>query len=440
MMTNRVTRRAFLGAGALTLATLALDARPTTRVADRPNFLLIVSDDARYDTLDFMPRTRARVFDEGITFTNAFCTTPLCGPSRATILTGTYAHNHCVYGNNYPFERAHCIHDLQSAGYYTGLVGKGLNSWGDAPRTEFDFWAVPRSPAYFDPEVNFNGIVIQHRGYATHILRDYAFQFLDRARQRGEPFILLFWPFAPHSPADPAPGDEDLYTEVPPHRPPNHNEEDVSDKPLWLWVKPLLTEEEIEAVDALRLRQLRCLNSLDEAIESLVLALESDGSLDSTVTIYLSDNGLLWGEHRLTGKRHAYQPSARTPLGLRYPALVRWPRVETRLVGNLDIAPTIYQLAGLPIPGATNGRTLVPLMEGTGTWRTDLLIESWPNVSAPYAAVVELSYLYVETEGDLSELYDLELDPSQLQNQIRNPHYSGVIARLAARLQELRRE
>ncbi len=437
-MTKPITRRALLGAGALTLATLALDTGPTTREADRPSFLLIVSDDARYDTVDYMPRTRARIFDEGITFTNAYCTTPLCGPSRATMLTGMYAHNHCVYGNDYPFEQTHCIHHLQSAGYYTGLVGKGLNSWGDAPRPEFDFWAVCKGPTYFDPEVNFNGTVIQHRGYATHILRDYGLQFLEGARQRGGPFILLFWPFAPHSPADPAPGDEGLFADLPPYRPPNYNEADVSDKPLWLWTKPILTEEEVETLDTLRRRQLQCLVSLDEAIESLVLALEADGRLDSTLTMYLSDNGLFWGEHRLTGKRYVYQPSARTPFGLCYPRLVNRPRVETRLVGNLDIAPTIYQLAGLPMPGPMNGRSLVPLMEGRGTWRTDLLVEGWPNVSTPYAAVVEQSYVYVETEGDLPELYVFELDPYELRNQIDNSHYVGVVARLATRLQELR--
>jgi arylsulfatase A-like enzyme len=422
----------------MALGSLALGPSLSAGPPEKPNFLVIVSDDARYDTMDYMPRTKARIFDEGLTFTNAFCTTPLCGPSRATILTGMYAHNHGVLDNWFPLNETTFIERLHDVGYHTGLVGKGVNSWRDQPRPEFDFWAVPTTRTYFDPIVNFDGDLIEHEGYRTHIMRDYALQFLDAAMQQPEPFVLLFWPFAPHRPADPAPGDEDLYPDLPPHRPPNHNEEDVSDKPLWLRNKPLLTEDEIENIDTLRRKQLQCLNSLDEAIESLILALEVGGTLDNTMVAYQSDNGLFWGEHRLTRKKYVYQPSPRIPFGLRFPPLVSAPRVEDRLVGNLDIAPTIYQLARIHLPFEVNGRSLVPLMRGTDRWRTDLLVEHWPWDTSPYAAFVGRRLVYVETEDDLSELYDLRTDPYQLQNQIDNPAYALVIAKLAARLEQLR--
>jgi arylsulfatase A-like enzyme len=411
--------------------------------AGRPNFLIIISDDQRYDTMDFMPRTKARIFDQGINFSNAYVTTPLCCPSRASILTGMYAHNHGVRLNQDTLRMKTFVEALHENGYYTGLVGKYLNSWDGSPRPEFDFWVshAGGDSRYYGPSLNVNGTWSVHPGYITHIFRDYALQFLRFASQQDKPVVLIFSPNAPHAPANPAPGDDKLYPNLSEHRPPNFNEADMSDKPRSLWFVPLLAPEQIAANDSFRRLQLQSLNALDIAVESLLAALARQNILDNTCVIYLSDNGYFWGEHRFQGKAFVYEEAIRVPFALRYPPLVRAPRVETRMVANIDIAPTIYELAGVPMPPEVDGRSLVPLAQLKNEWRDDLLIEGWPGTGrAPYAAVHTANLVYVETEGDLPEFYDLKSDPYQLDNQVNDPANAAVVANLQQRLQRLKEQ
>ncbi|MGH7771670.1 MAG: sulfatase family protein, partial [Candidatus Binatia bacterium] len=387
----------------------------TAAVADRPNFLIIVTDDQRYDTLgSFMPRTQARIFNEGVQFTKGYVTTPLCCPSRASILTGMYAHRSGVRVNSDSLQKTTFADRLHKAGYFTGLVGKYLNSWDGSPRPEFDFWAAfaGGGSRYFNPRLNVNGSWSERQGYMTYLLRDYALRFLNDAARKNQPFALIFAPNAPHAgfdPAagvsppgvapDPAPGDENLYKDLPPHRPPNYNEKDLSDKPKWLQSLPPLTPAQQKLLDTVRLSQLQALQSLDQAIGSIVSLLERLGKLDNTVIFYISDNGFFWGEHRLREKERPYEPSIRVPFALRYPKLVPKGRVEGRLVANIDIAPTIYHLAGLPIPVDVDGNSLMALLEQRGAWRDELLIEAWPG-KVPYEAVHTGRYIYIETKGD----------------------------------------
>ncbi len=408
-------------------------------VSRRPNFLVIISDDQRDDTLGrFMPITQARIFDDGVTFTKGYVTTPLCCPSRSSILTGMYASAHGVHRNQDPLEMATFVQRLHDAGYYTGLIGKYLNSWDGSARPEFDFWAAfAGKTRYFDPPLNVNGLRKAHQGYITTILQDYALRFLREAAQHSKPFALIFAPNAPHLPANPLPGDESLYPDLSPHRPPNYNEADVSDKPRWLWNQPPLTPQQQEKIDADRRKQLQTLRSLDLAIGAMLDLLQRQGRLDDTVIFYISDNGFLWGEHRLRTKNLAYEPAIHVPFAMRYPALVSHRRVESRLVANIDIAPTIYDLAGLPIPKEVNGRSLVPLLRGQGEWRDDLLIEGWGRPTS-FMAVHTGRYVYVETVGYASELYDLERDPYQLENRVNDPAYATVVGDMRQRLQRLR--
>jgi arylsulfatase A-like enzyme len=415
---------------------------PTPEIPAGANILFIVSDDQRFDTMEFMPRTKELIFAQGVEFSRAYITTPSCCPSRASILTGLYAHNHRVLENQDPLERRTFVEDLHATGYYTGIVGKYLNSWDGSLRPEFDFWVSFEGGAspYFDPELNVQGEWKSHSGYMTHILEGYALEFLDQAVSRSEPFFLLFTPNAPHEPAEPAPGDEDLFMDLPLHRPPSFNEENVRDKPLWVQEYESLTDERIQAIDELRLRQLQTLNALDETVERILLRLEEAGELDDTFVVYISDNGFFWGEHRRQrGKGYAWEESIRVPFAIRYPALAREGAEIDRLVANIDLAPTVYQLAGLPVPAGIDGASLIPLLTENPAWRDRLVIENW-NRFGPYAAVRTERFLYVEWESDRPELYDSERDPYQLKNQVENPDYSQVVADLHEYLQQMRSE
>jgi hypothetical protein len=253
--------------------------------------------------------------------------------------------------------------------------------------------------------------------------------------------MLLFPTRAPHPPAIPAPGDENLYPNLPLHRPPNYNEADVSDKPLWLQGRPLLGPGGQQQIDIFRRQQLQTLWSVDQVIGAILDRLEQQGELDNTAIFFISDNGTLWGEHRLTKKNRIYEEVSRVPFALRYPPLVSAGQSEDRLAANIDIAPTIYELAGLPVLPQVDGRSLVPLLQGQGDWRNDLLIEGAGALRRmPFAAVHTGRYVYVDNKrgADLPELYDLQVDPYQLESKVNDPAYTDVLFEMRGRLKRYR--
>lgn len=401
---------------------------------NRPNFLIIMTDDQSHDTLvdPFMPHTKAMIADQGITFTRGYMSTALCCPSRSSFLTGKYARHHGVRTNRDRLTLPTVANDLHDAGYFTGLVGKYLNSWPGDARPEYDYWNCWRR-GYIDPLRNVQGKFMNVSGYITYIDRDAALDFLNQVPD-GQPFFLLFTPHAPHAPATPAPGDETLYTDLPPWRPPSFNPEDQSDKPAWLANRRPLTPEQVRVeVDEFRLKQLQCLHSVDLAVRDILNKLQEQGKLDHTFVVFYSDNGYFWGEHRLLHKNRVYEEASRGPFALRYTPLVKQPRVEDRLIQVIDLAPTMYELAGLPIPKDIDGKSLVPLMCGTDTWRDAILLEGWPG-RQHYQAIRTERYVYVETDYDLAELYDTVADPYQLNNLVSDPDYINVVRRLRRRL------
>lgn len=403
----------------------------------RPNILVIITDDQRFDTInEYMPRTQARIFDAGISFANAYATTPLCSPSRSSIMTGMYASHHGVLNNDSTLKVTTLVPRLQQAGYYTGLVGKYINSEDATPKAGYDYWiGMPSLGNYTNPRLNVNGVWKNLQGYLTYLLRDYAIDFLKKAQARGnQPFFLFFDPRTPHTPLEPAPSDTNLYENLPPYRPANYNETDVSDKPAWLQAKPRLGTTWQQKVDNERRRQLQMLWSLDQSIDMILDELKNQGKLDQTAIFYITDNGYFWGEHRLTDKGRVYEPAIRAALAWRYPPRVPAGKIEPRLVANIDLAPTIYELAGVPVPGGVDGRSLFQLLQPQPAWRTDLLIEGWPSTQY-FSAVHTERYVYVETKSDRSELYDLVKDPAQLQNSIDDPTYQPVVKDLKLRLQ-----
>jgi arylsulfatase A-like enzyme len=448
-VTNKsVTLRDFLRLSLFSASAAALTSCENWLVAlgvkeERPNFLIIYTDDQRYDSMGYMPETQALIFDQGVTFNHGYITTPLCGPSRCSLFTGMYAHTHGIRENqDSGFNLTTFAGHLKEHGYYTGLVGKYLNEWRvkDEPNPEFDYWrAISRGESrYNNPDIMVEGEWIRHQGkYITDAFGDYCLEFLDRASRKPKPFCLYFAPNAPHEPATPAKEDKFLKIDLPPF-PPSFNEKDISDKPHWLTEKePLFDEQKIHEINEFRNDQLLTLRSLDRNIKRIIAKLDEKNLLDKTVIVFLSDNGKLWGEHRMTSKNSFYDEASRVPFGLRYPPLVPFPYIEETPVANIDIAPTLYDLARIPVPPNVDGESLVPLLLTGENRREGVLIEGWPG-RGHYAAYHRGDFVYAETGGDKAEFYDLIKDPYQLENAVDFPEYQDLVEHLKTSLDNVR--
>ena len=425
---------------------------------DRPlNIVLIVTDDQRADTLRFMPNVERLLADHGVTFRNAFVTTPLCCPSRASILTGRYSRHTGVLDNFGPNGGAAAFRDgstvatwLSAAGYSNALVGKYLNAYGELGRcyfppgwTEWDAKISEPQSHYFDYTLDEDGRLVDYgrdpQDYSTTVLTGRALEFL---RSTPEPFLLYLAPTTPHIPARVLPRDRGRFSELAPYRPASFDEPDVGDKP-WAGRFPRLSADEASFVDDTRRHMLQSLQALDRSVATIVGELRSQGRLGRTVIVLTSDNGYLWGEHRLVEKIWPYEEALRVPLVVRTP----WtPEASTddRLVLNIDLAPTIADLAGVRASPAPDGRSLVPLLRGERpTWRRAFVME-WlarrpedPRAPPPYEGIHTERYSYVEYRDGARELYDLRRDPLQLDNLAADDRHRALAAELAARLRDL---
>jgi arylsulfatase A-like enzyme len=282
--------------------------------------------------------------------------------------------------------------------------------------------------------------------YSTDVLAAKVVQFIEDAA--GSPFFVYFAPYAPHGPSCPAERHLGLFDNVPDWRPPNYDEAgDDSDKPLWVQNRCPMSQTLKDNIDADRILMLGAIQGVDEAVGAIMAKLRDVGQDDNTLILYTSDNGFAWGEHCRRAKSCAYEECARVPLVVRYPPLALLPRVETRFGLNIDFALTFGELAGLFPPPSTppDGRSLVRVVADTErVWRDDFLIEHWdnddnPNSGIPTLACVRENELkYTELVTAESELYDLAIDPYELENRTNNAGYATAKARLAARLRELR--
>ena len=441
---------------AFVLSVLILASCQTSHVTDealQPNFLIIVTDDQRYETMDAMPHTVQRIFKEGVTFDHGYVTTSLCCPSRSSIFTGLYAHNHGVLRNNIPLkDRPTIFTALHDAGYFTGVVGKYLNSYPgkrDKPLPEFDYWVAfgdhqslgNQYDFYYDFKLEVGDTWIPHSGYITYTLRDYALTFLDQSADQDKPFALLLALPAPHSPSDPAPGDENLFRDVELESP-AFNEADISDKPEAIIDAPLLTPLQVQELEDLYVGMYQSLHATDLAINAILDRLEAMDELDNTVIFFISDNGLNLGEHRDSGKVSLYEPSIHVPFALRYPPLVSGGQVNDNLVANIDIAPTIFDLAHLESPFPVDGRSLVPLLNDEGDWREELLIEVWRRDLWDDFSIglrtVDYAFFEHHSSGMVYyELYNMADDPYQLINRAEDPAYAEILADLSQKLESL---
>lgn len=415
-------------------------AEPQKVTGERPNFLLIITDDQRYGTVgDYMPATQNLIFDQGVTFTRSYISTSACCPSRSSILTGLYSRNHKVFRNTDSLTRNTFVHQLRRAGYYTGMVGKYLNSWDGSPRPEFLFWSVFTfgSATYFRPEVNVQGSLVRRPGYLTDILRDDALTFLSKVERQKRPFLLVFAPFAPHAPALPSEEDRSAFSELNTYSAPSLGLTKQPGKPHWYAARAADTPERLESLMRFRRKQLQSNLAVDRAVEQLLAKLDSMGARENTFVLFMSDNGILWGEHGLTGKACAYEEATRVPMAIRYPRDGAAGHYFNHIVGNIDIAPTIYELAQTPSPYPMDGVSLLPALRGgSEPVREDLLLEGRIRSGnrRPYRALHTGTLVYIENEGASAELYDLSVDPYQLDNKIGSPDYVSIRLELESRM------
>jgi arylsulfatase A-like enzyme len=416
-----------------------------------PNVVVVMTDDQDAASLRVMDAVRARIADRGATFERFFATYPLCCPSRATFLTGQYAHNHGLLSNTPPdggypgFTGADTALPvaLDAAGYRTGLVGKYLNWYPpDAPVPPgWDVWraAVARGPVTsYDYKLRLGDRLIRYGSepadFRTDVYADLAVRYIEQSK--GSPFFLTVAPSAPHVEGDglpsPGPGYDGRFDADTLPKPPSFDEADVSDKPSFLRKPPLSPDDETR-LTALHRARLASLLPVDRLVDRLIDALRDAGELANTYVIFTSDNGFLLGEHRLTGKGKLYEEGTRVPLVIRGPGVPAG-EVHRHLVGNIDLAPTILDAAGTQPVAPVDGRSLLPLAgDPTIDWRREILLEN--SVST---AIRTASYSYAEHPDGEAELYDLRTDPFQLESLHADPDQRARIQRLSQRLAEIR--
>jgi N-acetylglucosamine-6-sulfatase len=455
---------------ALALALLAL-LFPAAAFA-APNVVVIETDDQTVADMAAMPATRALLGDRGVVFRDSFVSLSQCCPSRATFLTGRYAHNHRVLSTTPPFGGLRRLNPyqtlaswLQRAGYATALVGKYLNGYGiDDPFSVPPGWtewhALTGGATYW-----YYGYTINHDGrlrtygsapedYQSDVITRIAEDVIRRRAAREAPFFLWTNYVAPHNgaPRDvpaprigtpiPAPRHAGRFAGRVPPATAAFDEADVSDKPSAIAARPPLGSEGTEALWQAWRRRQEALLAVDEGVARIVTALRRAGELRRTLLVFTSDNGYMTGEHRLpAGKVLPYEPSIRVPLLMRGPGVPPG-ALRTGLVWNGDLAPTILAAAGARAPWTPDGRSLWPLIRGTPRWPArDILLEGpWRRrFRAPlYTGLRTERHLYVEYAGGERELYDLVTDPEQLDNLAARPESAPVQAVLAARLASLR--
>jgi N-acetylglucosamine-6-sulfatase len=434
----------------------------------KPNVLVLLTDDQTVESMRVMAGVRGELAAAGTTFDQSFVSNPLCCPSRATLYTGQYTHNHGVIGNRPP-EGGYGRLDksewlplwLQRAGYHTVHIGKFMNGYGqDSPPTEvppgWDEWYAsvdPSTYSFTQYQLNENGEVGWGEKYSTDEYSDRAVDAVERLAPSAEPFFLSVAFLAPHSgrptesddpagiaTAMPAPRHRDMFAAEPLPASPSFNEADVSDKPGFIRRKPPLSPERVAAVTEAYRQALESLIAVDEGIVRVVNALRAAGELENTLIVFTSDNGFFYGEHRLPyGKVMVYEPSIRVPLVIRGPGVPAGQR-RGQLVTNADLAPTIMEAAGAaPAGRVPDGRSLFPLLRDRGlAWGRELLVQGAPGYQAvAYLAVRNDRFVYAEHDNGERELYDLRRDPDQLENVVGEERYAAVEARLAERLAAL---
>jgi N-acetylglucosamine-6-sulfatase len=459
---------------------------PGSQGVGRPNIVFILTDDQDLPSLSQMPNVKALLTDQGLTFNKHYVSLSLCCPSRVAGLRGQFAHNNGIFGNSPPtggfmgtyskgLENSTLATWLQDSGYRTVLFGKYLNGYPDiaSPNYVPPGWTEWYSPNGGDPYYEFsyslneyNSSVdtqpttvaygISEQDYMTDVISRKATDFIRRSAQNysDKPFFAYIAPYAPHSPATPAPRHANTFPGLKAPRPESFNEPDISDKPQWVQVLPLLTKNEVKYIDTLYRHRIQSLLAVDEMVKAVVDTLAETGQLENTYIFFASDNGYHQGQHRLeSGKMTAFEEDLRIPL------IIRGPNVPQGTVdlmsANVDYAPTIADLAEVQVPDFVDGRSLLPFLKGESPtlWRQVVLLEHKqekagenvilnqenklleppdpfdlqmspqankrskdPKITAFNGLRSADGYTYVQYSNGDRELYDNATDPLQLNN------------------------
>ena len=427
------------------------------------NIIFILSDDHRYDFMGFMGKpsfletpNMDRLAREGVHLQNTFVSTSLCSPSRASIFTGQYAHNHGVVDNisKVPEGTIFFPQYLHEIGYDTAFIGKwhmGEEVESDAPRPGFDRWiSFPGLGHYFNPTLNIDGKKTEQEGYITDILTDYAIDWLKQDREK--PFFLCLSHKAVHSLFKPAKRHLNKYAHVLLEYPKSmaNTEENYKGKPAWIKAQrdtyhglDFMYYGHID-FDTFYRRYCETLLGIDDSIGRVFDYLEESGSAETTLVLYMSDNGFSFGEHGLIDKRHMYEESIRMPLLIYCPEIIKPGLKISQMVQNIDIAPTILELAGLEAPEYMDGWSFLPLLQGKEiSWRDVILYEYYWERNFPYTPTIHGirtdRYKYIHYYGiwDTDEFYDLKSDPDEMHNLIDSPEHQKLVKEYNERMFEL---
>src|SRR6056297_4206622 len=453
----------FLSAGADFPVASATDLPPVEKLENtKPrNVVFILTDDHRYDAMGFMghPFLETPHLDSlahnGVHLKNAFVTTSLCSPSRASILTGLYTHKHRVIDNNrlVPEGTIFFPSYLQEAGYSTAFIGKWhMGGHHDDPRPGFDHWVSFRGRGHYLPPgpnytLNVNGERVKQQGYITDELTDYAVDWLEQ-QDGDQPFFLYLSHKAVHSNFTPAErhagryADEDLS-----FLPNGENVTAENNAPRWVrdqrnsWHGIDFSYHSAKGLDYLYRRYCESLLAVDDSVGKVLQQLKKMGVHDDTLVVYMGDNGFMWGEHGLIDKRVSYEASIRVPMMMQCPELYEGGTVVEKVIGNIDVGPTILHAAGLETPDYMDGKSFLSLPNQPDMqWREYFLYVYYWEKNFPHSptqfALRGDRYKYITYYGlwDVDELYDLKNDPDESNNLINSPDHQPIIKEMEDRL------
>ncbi len=459
------------GMATLALCNTAQQAFSVARQAnkERRNIVLVLSDDHRYDFMSFMDRAPAfletpnmdRMARQGAHLANAFVCTSLCSPSRASILTGQYMHRHRIVDNQRPAPEGTRFfpQDLQEAGYQTAFVGKWhMGHDLDAPRPGFDHWVSFKGQGtYFNPTLNINGTRQAFEGYTTDVLTDRALDWLKEGRDTERPFLMYLSFKAVHYPFQPAPRHRGRYEKAEIERPETmaNTERNYQTQPHWVRERRYsihgidhmetgpYDNDPVPSFDDLYRQYSETVHGLDENLGRVLDYLDKTGLSESTLVLYLGDNGFALGEHGFYDKRDAFEESIRVPMLAYAPGIIE-PRAKiTQMVQNIDIAPTLLDFAGIPATKTEemDGRSFLPLLRGDSPrWRDHIFYEyywEWNFPATPTLFAIRgdrYKYIYYHGVWDRDGFYDLQTDPHERHNLINVPQYRERIEAMRERL------
>ena len=451
-------------------------------MSEKPNIIFIMSDDhaahamSCYGSRINQTPNLDRIAREGMRFDNCFCTNSICGPSRATILTGTYNHVNgmTTLASRLDNRQLNFAKLLQHSGYQTAMIGK----WhlGQGPEhwpTGFDYWNILQGQGpYFDPEMVCDGEKIRYHGYTTDIITDLCLDWLQQ-RDSDRPFCLLYHHKAPHRHWEPDDKHAQMYDDVDIPEPETFDDDysnraaaaaeakmridrDLNDQDLKQPVPKGLTPAEEKSWKYQRYIKdyLRCVASIDDNVGRLLDYLDKQGLTENSIVIYTSDQGFFLGDHNWYDKRFMYEESLRMPFIIRYPREIAANSVSQEMILNVDFAPTFLDYAGIDRPEPMQGTSFRPLLNDSVPegWQTSMYYRYWMhlahhNVYAHYGIRTlryKLIFYYADALNQPGavddsrqpewELFDLKKDPSELNNLYADPEYSEVVKELKTEL------